>query len=135
MDTGSVTRLSAVSLQAPVRVEAAQVRVAVRTELPPEQAVTAVADTQTSLGADDAAGQRAAFAAKLNAEVDRRIRREIEKQIVADEASGQMVYQTLDADTGKVVNQFPDEAALRAMAYRRSLREADLTPERTAVKI
>lgn len=45
-------------------------------------------------------------------------------QITIDRAAAEVVYQVVDNRTNIVVNQYPDEARLRARAYLRSLDEA-----------
>ena len=50
----------------------------------------------------------------------------ISRQAFFDSAAGSIVYQVVDQQTDQVVNQFPDEAALRRRAYFHTL---DLTKE------
>ena len=72
---------------------------AVRTELPPQQTVTASDaggavrhDTQTPANATS-------------------------KQVIVDRAAGSIVYQVIDESSDQVVDQFPEEATLRRRAY------------------
>jgi hypothetical protein len=83
---------------------------AVATELPPAQSVTAV-DASASVRDDPDA---AVF---------------ISHEAFIDQAAASIVYQVVDNRTNRVLQQFPDEAALRRRAYFRAL---DLT--KTAAK-
>ena len=78
------------------------------TELPASQSVTAAdagARTRNDSGASSDSVSRQAF---------------------VDRAAGSIVYQVVDNRTNQVVQQFPDDAALRRRAYFRTL---DLTKD------
>jgi hypothetical protein len=82
------------------------------TELPASQSVTA---------ADAGAGARNDSSGAASDSVSR--------QAFLDRAAGSVVYQVVDNRTSQVVEQFPDDAALRRRAYFRTL---DLTKDAPA---
>jgi len=128
MDAGAVTRSPATALPAPTREDAVQVRLATRTELPPEKVVTAPNDSAPVLTSRDAlraATDRAAIAVA----VDRQLTREVEKKVVQDASTGAVVFRSVDTSTGRVINQYPDDAMLRAIAYGRAQTQAMLSEE------
>jgi hypothetical protein len=84
----------------------AAAKAAVQTQLPSDKAVTAPDAALLSRNNADSENQR------------------LSKQIIIDRAAAQIVYQTVDSRTSVVVNQFPDEARLRARAYLRAQDEA-----------
>jgi hypothetical protein len=50
----------------------------------------------------------------------------LSQTVVVDRAANTVVYQTINQQTGQVLNQFPDDAVLQARAYFRALDEAQL---------
>jgi hypothetical protein len=92
-------------------------------EVPERKAVTAAADAERAATGDrrDPGATAADVARERAARAPERLRR-----VRRDEAAGEWVFSTVDAETGAVVNQFPDEAKLRQRAYVESLRRADL---------
>ena len=81
------------------------------TELPASQSVTA-ADAGASARNDPGTSGAASDS--------------ISRQAFLDRAAGSIVYQVVDNRTNQVVQQFPDDAALRRRAYFRTL---DLTKD------
>jgi hypothetical protein len=103
MDTGLAIRPTATATQPSiVRPEAAPVREAVATDLAPAQSVTAAANANAPRHDPTPAP-------------DARVRK-----IVLDAHSREVIFQVLDADSGRVVRQIPDEALLRLRAYARA---------------
>jgi flagellar protein FlaG len=104
MDTGLGIRPTSGAAQATiVRPEPAPVREAVATELSAAKSVTA------SVGAE--ASRNDAARTMPDAQV---------RKIVLDAHSREVIYQVLDASSGQVVRQMPDEAMLRLRAYTRA---------------
>ena len=94
-------------------------RGAVQTQLPPSQTVTATNSSVNSAGAS------------LDANLS------VSRQAYFDRAAASVVYQVVNDKTDQVVQQFPDEAALRRRAYFRSLdlaKEAAARPLATDLK-
>jgi hypothetical protein len=89
---------------------------AVATVLPPGQSVTVVDPSIASLAANDY----------------------LTHQAMLDSAAASIVYQVIDSQTGTVLEQYPDEAALRRRAYfhaldlTKSLPARPLATDRTA---
>ncbi|HLJ00282.1 MAG TPA: hypothetical protein VKT76_11235 [Bradyrhizobium sp.] len=83
-------------------------RAAVPTQLPPDQSVTA---TEAGTGTRNDS---------QNASVP------VSQQAYFDRAAGTFVFQVVNSQTDQVVEQFPDDAALRRRAYFHTL---DLTKE------
>jgi hypothetical protein len=81
------------------------------TELPASQSVTA-ADAGASVRNDPGASGAASDS--------------VSRQAFLDRAAGSIVYQVVDNRTNQVMQQFPDDAALRRRAYFRTL---DLTKD------
>jgi len=104
MDTGLAVRPTQSTAQASVvRPEPAPVQQAVATQLAPAQTVTAANDAQSSRHDTEQTAQDAHV-----------------RKIVLDAHSREVIYQVLDAGSGRVVRQVPDEAMLRLRAYTRA---------------
>ena len=104
MDTGLAVRPTAAATQPSiVRHEPAPVREAVATDLSPAQSVTA--STGTEAPRHDPASA-----------ADSQVRK-----IVLDAHSREVIFQVLDAGSGRIVRQVPDEALLRLRAYTRAI--------------
>jgi hypothetical protein len=115
MDTGLAIRPTAGAAQPTiVRQDMAPVREAVATDLAPAQSVTAAANAS------------AARHDSTNAVQDAHVRK-----IILDAHSREVIYQVLDAESGRVVRQVPDEALLRLRAYTRALADGR-TPNEAA---
>ncbi len=123
MDTGLNVRSVQATSFAPVRAEPAPQRQAVRTDLPESQAVEAVAEAQPVKADQDEQKQR--LLAELNRAIDSRSSTPV-RRVERDEASQELVFQTLSAETGMVVTQFPDDLILRQRAYQVQQRRAEL---------
>ena len=118
MEIGSHSRpAAAAASNAPQRADAAAPAGAVRTELAPEAAVQPVRDAEAvRLDLSDDARSRAAL--------DRALAETIARRIEIDPRTRQVVYQTVDRETGEVVRQVPDQALMRLRAYAREIRAA-----------
>lgn len=115
MDTGLAVRPTPSTAQPNVaRHEPALAQQAVATDLAPAQSVNAANGTEAS-GHDS--GQTAQ---------DSNVRK-----IVLDAHSREVIYQVVNADSGRVVRQVPDEAMLRLRAYTRALAQGS-TPNEAA---
>ncbi|MBN8943944.1 MAG: flagellar protein FlaG [Rhizobiales bacterium] len=111
------------------RPETVLYREAVRTELPHSQRVAQPASAGTASSTDDRrSGDGAARDERTLA--DRRarmqriadsIRESLQNRIDKDDDAGTLVYRTVDTDTGKVINQYPDEMILKLRTYAREM--------------
>lgn len=100
MDSGlSIRPTNGAAPSSNVRLDAAPVREAVPASLSPAQSVTA-----------------APKAVETRAEDTSHVRK-----IILDAQSREVIYQVLDAGSGRVVRQIPEEATLRLRAYVRAL--------------
>jgi uncharacterized FlaG/YvyC family protein len=117
MDTGSIAKPAPiVAYSAPQRADSLAASGAVRTELPPEASVQQVAETEAvRFEPSDSSKDRAALDAALRDLIDRRI--------VIEPKTREVVYQTIDRESGEVIRQLPDQAMLRMRAYGREMRE------------
>ena len=98
MDSGLTVRpTTATAPPAAVRVDTTPVRETVPTELSPPQAV--------------AASAKAVEVRQDNTK----------SKIIVDTHSREVIFQVLNADSGRVVRQIPEEATLRLRAYVRAL--------------
>jgi hypothetical protein len=128
MDSGSISKpISAAVLNAPQRTEPLASAGAVKTELPPEESVQQVADTA---GVQLTPSEGAMRHAKL----EQALQRTIEKRLIDDPRSREPVQQSVDAETGRVVRQVPDEALLRIRAYAREMSENSAGRNRHVMK-
>jgi uncharacterized FlaG/YvyC family protein len=118
METGSITRPSPIpALNAPQRTDTLAAAGAVRTELPPEAAVQQVNEAEpVRFEPTDGARERAA--------VERALQDVIKRRIEIEPKTREVVYQSVNQETGEVVRQVPDQALLRLRAYAREMREA-----------
>lgn len=115
MEIGSTIRSSAPpASNAPQRTETFTTAGAAKTELAPEASVQPVSEA-VRVDLTDGAAARAA--------VERTLRETIERRIEIDPKTREVVYQTVDRQTGEVVRQVPDQALLRLRAYAREMRE------------
>ena len=118
METGNISKSVAPAAPvAPARVEHLAAAGAVKTELTPE---TAVQQVEKSPSVRFAPSEGADFSAAL----DSALREVVERNIVIDPRTRELVFQTISKETGEVVRQVPDEAMLRLRAYVREMREA-----------
>jgi len=83
---------------------------AVQTELPPPQST----QQPTTTAAANNQPQPPASQPQLS------------QNVVIDSAANSIVYQTINQQTGQVINQFPDDAVLQARAYYRAVDELTL---------
>ena len=133
MDAGSNIRpLASTAAVSPVRQETAPVQGAVRTDLPPTEAVSALADTEAAR-LDLSAAARRAQEAKTKAETKSQ-GDTIQRTLAEDRDTREMVFKATDTRTGQVVMQIPDEALLRLRAYvaAQQARRDSATVEKTA---
>src|ERR1043165_2549431 len=116
MDTGLAVRPTSGATQTNIaRPDPAPVRQAVATDLAPAQSVTA------STNADAARHD-----AKPAQDNDSNVRK-----IILDAHSREVIFQVVNAQSGRVVRQIPDEAMLRLRAYTRALAQGQ-TPNEAA---
>ena len=113
MGTGLNIRPVQASSFVPVRAEAAQGRQVTPTELPEVQTVTAVSDVRPVQR--DTLDQQPKFTADINRSIDALA--EPSKKVTIDETTRELIFRTINAQTGAVVTQFPDDAILRQRAY------------------
>jgi len=100
MDSGlSIRPTNVTAPSGNVRPDAAPVREAVPANLSPAQSVTA-APKATETRAEDTSHVR---------------------KVILDAQSREVIYQVLDAGSGRVLRQIPEEATLRLRAYVRAL--------------
>ena len=117
MDTGSIAKPAAVAaLNAPQRVNTPASAGAVKTELAPEASVQQVSEAAV-VRFDPSNG------AQARAALDAAIRDLVERHIEIEPKTREVVYQTVDKESGEVIRQFPDQALLRIRAYAREMRE------------
>ena len=117
MEIGSTLKPNApTASNVPQRTETFTTSGAAKTELPPEASVQQVAQAEAvRVDLTDGAAARAA--------VERALRETIERRIEIDPKTREVVYQTVDRQSGEVVRQVPDQALLRLRAYAREMRE------------
>jgi len=119
METGNITKpIASAAPAAPARAEHLVAAGAVKTELAPDAAVQQV---EASPAVRFAPSEGADFSASL----DQAMREVVERNIVVDPRTRELVFQTISKETGEVVRQVPDEAMLRLRAYVREMREAE----------
>jgi flagellar protein FlaG len=117
MDTGSIAKPATVAaLNAPQRVNTPASAGAVKTELAPEASVQQVPEA-AAVRFDPSNG------AQARAALDAAIRDLVERHIEIDPKTREVVYQTVDKESGEVIRQVPDQALLRLRAYAREMRE------------
>lgn len=126
------------------RPETVLYREAVGTELPPTQRVSQpVAQDQTGSPDDRRPGDSAARQAQLYSDRQARMGRIADSireamsnridKIVQDNDAGTLVYRTVDARTGDVVKQYPDDMILKLRTYAREMaRKKEFQSEETA---
>ena len=118
MDTGSIAKNPTVTAAtAPPRPDLMHSAPGVATELAPEQAVQQTGESEAVV----ADARRAAPGAALDAILSEFIRQHVE----IDPKTQEVVFQTVDKETGRVIRQLPDEAMLKLRAYLRELRAAE----------
>lgn len=119
MDVGSITRTpTPTPLNAPQRADSLVASGAVRTELKTEAAVQQVRPVDHARF--DPTNETASRAA-----LDQLVRETIARRIVLEPKTREVIYQSVNEETGEVVRQVPDEAILRLRAYAREMREKD----------
>jgi uncharacterized FlaG/YvyC family protein len=123
METGLNIRPVQTTSVALVRAEPSPQRQVARTELPEAQVVSAAAESQSVQY--DQNDQQQKLRADLNSAIDVRLTSP-QKKVDRDEASQELVFRTVSAETGRVTSQYPDDAILRQRAYAVQLRRAEL---------
>ncbi len=114
MDTGLAVRPTSGATPTNIaRPDAAPVRQAVATDLAPAQSVTA--STNANAARHDAQSAQ-----------DSNVRK-----IILDAHSREVIFQVVNANSGRVVRQIPDEAILRLRAYTRAIAQGQ-TPNEAA---
>ncbi|KFC67130.1 hypothetical protein FG93_04105 [Bosea sp. LC85] len=145
MDFGASTRATAVgAYHVTARSDAAATRGSIPVELPTAQTVQSAAAgeaVQLDLQARSEQARRDDAAAKQNAVSDRQAARQrernlrdlIERRIVIEPRTREVVIQKKNRVTGETVSQLPDETLLRLRIYSRELAEkARLADETSA---
>jgi hypothetical protein len=98
-------------------------KVSAPVEMPEDKVVTAAAPAADS----PAPGARLPGDAGSPAQRERAARPpERIERVYRDEAADEWVFSKVDAETGAVLNQFPDDAKLRQRAYTETIRRAEL---------
>lgn len=103
-----LTPMGGAAAVAPVRVEAAPARAAVRTDLPPPKAVSAQAGAEQARLSRDRRDPSAAGAKQTSSTFD------------VDRETGELIYKVIDQDTKSVLAQYPYEGLLKLRAYIKS---------------
>ena len=115
METGSISKpIAPAAPLAPARSDHLAAAGAVRTELAPEAAVQQV-DNPPAVRFAPSEG------ADFRASVEAALRDAVERNIVVDPQTRDLIFQAISKETGVVVRQVPDEAMLRLRAYVREL--------------
>lgn len=119
MEPGSITRpASAPPPASPQRVEAPAQAGAARTDLPPERSAQQ-SDAVEAVRFEPSKGVEA------RAALEAAVQDVIQRNVVIDPKSREIVFQSVDRRTGEVVRQVPEEALLKLRAYAREMRAAD----------
>jgi uncharacterized FlaG/YvyC family protein len=119
METGNISKpVAPAAPAAPARVDSLAAAGAVKTQLAPEAAVQHAGETPAVRFAPN-------DGADFSATLDVALREVVERNIVVDPRTRELVFQTISKETGEVVRQIPDEAMLRLRAYVREMREAE----------
>lgn len=114
MDTTASVRATGPATPVVSRPDPALMRQAVRTDLPPAEAVVASAEApDVRLDLSRLAQQQAAQPQA----------KELARGVVVDHESKTLVYRVTDERTGEVVAQVPDEVLLRLRAYVQAVTE------------
>jgi flagellar protein FlaG len=122
MDTGGIAKNPALTAPtAPARADLLHSARGVATELAQDAAVQQTGESE-AVRFDRS---RTAPGAALDAALSEFIKRNIE----IDAKTREVVFQTVDAETGRVIRQLPDEAMLKLRAYLRELRAAEENAE------
>jgi uncharacterized FlaG/YvyC family protein len=117
MDTGNIAKPAVYSApNAPHRADALAATGAVRTELPPESSVQQVPEAE-------AVRFEPSDGAQARARIDAAMREMIDRRIEIDPKTREVIYQTVDQESGEVIRQTPDQALLRLRVYTRELLE------------
>jgi aconitase A len=117
MDTGNIAKPTPFSpLNAPHRADALAAAGAVRTDLPLESSVQQVPEAE-------AVRYEPSDGARARATLDAAMREMIDRRIEIDPETREVVYQTIDTESGEVIRQTPDQALLRLRVYAREMLE------------
>jgi flagellar protein FlaG len=128
MEFANVAKPAAVTaLNAPQRVHSPVASGAVQTELAPEASVQQVPEAA-------AVRFEPSNGAQARAALDAAIRDLVERHIEIDPKTREIVYQTVDKESGEVIRQVPDQALLRLRAYAREMREASVQSRATRLE-
>jgi hypothetical protein len=105
-----------------VRPEPAPVRNAVATTLAASRSVTATADSTRPTGHDPARNTQQ--------QQQRQPQAQMTRELVIDPQTREVILKVVNARTGQVDHQVPDEALLRMRAYHRTLANGEQPAER-----
>jgi uncharacterized FlaG/YvyC family protein len=118
MDTGGIAKTPTVTAPtSPPRADVLHSASGVATELAASRAVQQTGESEAVI----ADARRAAPGAALDALFSEFIKRNIE----IDPKTREVIFQTVDEETGRVIRQLPDEAMLKLRTYLRELRAAE----------
>ncbi|MGL4241731.1 MAG: hypothetical protein ACRCTI_11515 [Beijerinckiaceae bacterium] len=132
MDTGLNVRPVPPVGSAPVRIDPPVARQTVAPELPDAQAVTAATE-DAPVRFNEEAGSRDLRAA-LNSAIDTKVGRlpvQPVSKVAQDEATKELIFRKVNPETGQIIGQFPEEAALRLKAYNAQQRREEAESART----
>jgi hypothetical protein len=123
MDVGSPIR-QPTPAQLPGQFQSVPKQGPVVTELPQTLTVTAAADVENvRIDINPQAERRA----RLESEVDAR-----RKQFVIDDKSKDVIFRTVDVESGEVVQQYPDDWQIKQRAYSRAMIEKQFEAQQRA---
>jgi flagellar protein FlaG len=126
METGSVTKPVAVAAPlVPARTDHLVAAGAVRTELAPDAAVQQAPEAQAVRFDKDRRPEARAALEDVLREI-------IERRLMIDPRTRDVVFQAINTRTGEIVRQIPDEALLRLRTYLRELREQEASADGAA---
>ena len=111
MDTGQISKpVAPAAPVTPVRADHLVAAGAVKTELAPEAAVQ-------QAGKSPAVEFAARDGAHFHASVETALRDVIDRNLLVDPRTRELVFQSVNKETGEVVRQLPDESILRLREY------------------
>jgi flagellar protein FlaG len=122
MDVGSVHKPGLVPLASPPRADGIANARPVRTELP---------DTETvqQVGEAEAVRFEPSEGSETQAAIEAVIQRNIARRTEIDRQTRDVIFKTVDQDTGEIIRQIPDDTLLRLRAFAREMQVVDQTGE------
>jgi uncharacterized FlaG/YvyC family protein len=129
MDNGVSIRPVQPSSTMPSRTDYAPERQTVRTELPEVAAVTPPAATFDARGQDAQRSLRAELSTAFEGKQRAVLNTDTQRRVAYNTEAREVVVYRVDANTGSVINQFPDDALLRQKAYVKAAQDKDETAQ------